>query len=255
MTTAINAPSLARFWRLALLVVLVVGSLLFMLSRAPFAQDLAYHQFADQRGFWSLANALNVLSNLPFLLVGIAGLRLCWRNTALPLRSAWLTFFAGVAAVSVGSGYYHFAPDNLTLVWDRLPMTIGFMGLFIALLAEYVSVRFARVLLLPALLVGVASVWYWHRFDDLRFYYWVQLMPMLMVPALMMLFRPRYSHGGMLLLMLGCYLLAKYVEYHDAAVFSLTGQLVSGHSIKHLLAALACYSALRMLQRRRPFSC
>ena len=222
-----------------------------MLAQAAFGQDLAYHRFVDSRNFFGIPNALNVLSNLPFLLVGLAGLRFCWRQVALPLRSAWLIFFAGVAAVSVGSAYYHWAPDNWTLVWDRLPMTIGFMGLFIALLAEYVSVRMARNLLLPALLLGVASVAYWYRFDDLRFYYWVQLAPMLVVPTLMLLFPARYSHHGLLLVTLGCYLLAKYVEHHDAEIFALSGERLSGHSLKHLLAAVACWAVLQMLRKRK----
>lgn len=238
-------------WRLLLLLVMVVGSLWLMLAQAPFGQDLAYHRFVDSRMFLGIPNGLNVLSNVPFLLVGLAGLRFCWRQTALPLRTAWLTFFAGVAAVSLGSAYYHWAPDNWTLVWDRLPMTVGFMGLFVALLAEYVSVRLARWLLLPALLVGAASVIHWYQFDDLRFYYWVQLAPMLVVPTLMLLFPARYSHHSLLLVTLGGYLLAKYVEHQDAAIFALSGQLISGHSIKHLLAALACWAVLQMLRRRR----
>lgn len=241
-------------WRLVVLAALVIGSLLFMLAKAPFGQDLAYHQFTDRRAWFGIPNFFDVLSNLPFLLVGMAGIRFCRRQQMLPLRAAWLTFFAGVAAVSAGSAYYHWAPDNLTLVWDRLPMTVGFMGLFVALLAEYVSVRIARWLLLPALLVGIASVGYWHEFDDLRFYYWVQLTPMLVVPTLMLLFKPRYSHHGLLLVTLACYLLAKYAEYHDAAIFALTQQALSGHSIKHLLAALACYAVLLMLRWRREFS-
>lgn len=239
-------------WRLAVLAALVIGSLIFMLSKAPFGQDLSYHLFSDSRVFFGIPKFFDVLSNLPFLLVGAAGVRFCWHEHELPLRSAWLTFFVGVAAVSAGSAYYHWAPDNLTLVWDRLPMTVGFMGLFAALLAEYVSVRLARLLLVPALLVGIASVWYWHTFDDLRFYYWVQLMPMMVVPALMLLFKPRYSHQWLLLVTLGCYLLAKYTESHDAALFALSQQTLSGHSLKHLLAALSCLAVLLMLGKRKP---
>jgi hypothetical protein len=167
-------------------------------------------------------------------------------------RPAWITFFAGVAIISAGSAWYHLDPNNDTLVWDRLPMTIGFMGLLAALLAEYVSARLGGFLLLPAILAGLSSVIYWHRFDDLRFYVWIQFVPLLIVPVLMALFRPRYSHQWMLLVALACYMLAKLLEAYDREVFTYTQSLFSGHTLKHLLAALGCYSVLMMLKMRKP---
>jgi len=132
----------------------------------PFGQNPDYHDFADRRAFFGIPNFFDVMSNIPFLLVGMAGMSFCFGNRLVSFRPAWLTFFAGVAIVSVGSGYYHWNPTNETLVWDRLPMTIGFMGLFVAVLAEYVSARLGRFLLVPALLMGLSSVFYWHWFDD-----------------------------------------------------------------------------------------
>jgi hypothetical protein len=239
-------------WRLPVLMVVVLGSLAFMLTRSPFGQDLGYHQFADQRRFFGIANTWDVLSNLGFLVVGVAGVRVCWRSPQLPYGIGWRIFFIGVALVSVGSAYYHWAPSNQTLVWDRLPMTIGFMGLFVALLAEYVSIRVATWLLLPALIMGAASVGYWHWRDDLRWYYWVQLLPMLVVPVLMLLYRPRYSHQGLLLITLSGYVLAKVAEHNDASIFAFTNDIVSGHTVKHVLAALSCYAIVVMLKRRKP---
>src|SRR5512147_349874 len=147
-------------WRHALLLVVVAGSLAFMLSRQPFGQDPNYHYFADRRAFFGVPNFFDVISNIPFLLVGMAGISFCRENRLMTLRSAWLTFFTGVAIVSAGSAYYHGNPTNETLVWDRLPMTIGFMGLFVALLVEYVNARLGRFLLAPAILVGLSSVLY-----------------------------------------------------------------------------------------------
>ena len=239
-------------WRHILLLLIVAGSLAFMLSMQPFGQDPGYHDFADRRAFFGIPNFLDVMSNIAFLLVGMAGTGFCLGNRPMSLRPAWLVFFAGVAFVSAGSAYYHWNPGNATLVWDRLPMTIGFMGLFVALLAEYVSVRLGRFILLPALLMGFSSVLYWHWFDDLRFYSWVQLIPLLTVPAVMALFRPRYSHQWLLLAALGCYMLAKFSETYDQDVFAFTRNLFSGHSLKHLLAALGCLSVLAMLMTRRP---
>jgi hypothetical protein len=238
-------------WRHVLLLFIVIGSLAFMLSMQPFGQNPDYHNFADRRAFFDIPNFFDVMSNIPFLLVGMAGISFCLGNRLVSFRPAWLTFFAGVAVVGLGSGYYHWNPTNETLVWDRLPMTIGFMGLFVALLAEYVNVRLGKFLLVPALLLGFSSVLYWHWFDDLRFYFWIQLIPLLTVPVVMALFRPKYSHQWLLLVALVCYVLSKLTEAYDREVFIFTQSLFSGHSLKHLLAALGCFSVLLMIKTRR----
>jgi hypothetical protein len=247
-----SATLLRRYWKHILLGTVVFGSLALMLSQRPFGQDPRYHDFADRRSFFYLPNFFDVTSNACFLFVGIAGLRFCLRSHLGRVRRAWIVLFAGVACVSIGSAYYHWDPGNETLVWDRLPMTLGFMGLFAALLGEYVSDRLGAVLLVPALLLGLFSVLYWHWFDDLRLYLWIQFMPLLAVLVLLILFRPTYSHQWLLLVALAWYSLAKVSEAYDRAVFALSHGLVSGHTIKHLLAALSCLSILWMLQRRKP---
>jgi hypothetical protein len=238
-------------WRHTILLILVFGSFFWMLSFGPIAQNPAYHSFADTRKVIGIPNFFDVVSNLPFLIIGILGLRFCIRINPGTVRSAWTVLFVGVGFVSVGSAYYHWNPTNESLVWDRLPMTIGFMGLFIALLGEYVSTRLATLLLFPAVLLGLATVLYWHWTDDLRPYLWVQLAPLLTIPVVMVLFRSGYSHQWLLLMALGWYLLAKVTEWYDLVIFLNTQELVSGHSIKHLLAAASCYSILLMLQRRK----
>jgi len=243
--------SFGGWWRRVLLLCIVIGSLAFMLSKEPFGQDPNYHNFADRRAILGIANILDLISNIPFLLVGVAGIIFCLADRKASLRIAWLTFFVGVAIVSVGSAYYHESPNNETLIWDRLPMTIGFMGLFVALLGEYVSVRLGKSLLVPAVLLGFFSVFYWQWFDDLRFYYWIQLIPLLTVPVVMILFRSRYSHQWVLLVALAFYLLAKISEAHDGEVFAFTHNLFSGHTLKHLLAALGCFAVLIMLHSRK----
>lgn len=247
-------PSFGICWRHALLLFIAIGSLSLMLSMQPFGQNPDYHNFADRRTFFAIPNFFDVTSNIPFLLVGMAGMRFCHGSRLMSFRLAWFTFFAGVAIVSGGSACYHWNPGNNTLVWDRLPMTIAFMGLLAALLAEYVSVRLGRSILLPALLMGILSVFYWHRFDDLRFYVWIQFVPLLIVPVLLALFRPRYSHQWLLLVALACYMLAKILEACDREVFVFTQSLFSGHSFKHLLAASGCFSVLVMLKTRKPLS-
>jgi hypothetical protein len=247
--------ALRSLWRHLLLVFIVVGSLALMLWQQPFGQDPKYHDFADRRVLFGIPNFFDVMSNLPFLFVGIAGVRGCLRNGFGALRSAWTALFTGVALVSIGSAYYHWDPNNETLVWDRLPMTIGFMGLLVALWGEYVSENIGKFLLIPAVLLGSCSVLYWHWFDDLRFYYWIQLIPLLIIPVVMMLFRSRYSHQWLLLVALACYLFAKGAEVHDREIFILTQGLFSGHALKHLLAALGCFAILGMLKTRRLVHC
>jgi len=246
------ASLLGGRWRQILLGAIVIGSLVVLLLQPPIGQDVHYHDFADRRAFFGLPNFFDVTSNVFFLFVGIAGLRFCLRSHLGRARRAWIVLFAGVAFVGIGSGYYHWSPSNDTLVWDRLPMTIGFMGLFSAVLGEYVSDSLGEFLLVPALLLGLFSVLYWHWSDDLRLYAWIQFMPLLAILATMILFRPRHSHQWWLVAALGWYALSKVLEANDRAVFVLSQGLVSGHTIKHLLAALSCLTILCMLKKRKP---
>jgi hypothetical protein len=236
-------------WRLWVLLLVAAGSLALLLLLEPIRQSVIYHRFADQRAFLGVPNFMDVSSNVAFLLVGLAGVAYLVRRT-VSLRVAWLSFFVGVAIVSAGSAWYHANPSNDTLVWDRLPMTIAFMGLLSAVLGEYVSERLGRALLVPAVLLGFLSVLYWHWSGDLRFYVWVQLMALLTVPLLMALFRPLHTHQWLLLAALALYGIAKVSEIYDGEVFAWTRESVSGHTIKHLLAATSCLAVLVMLRRR-----
>ncbi len=126
----------------------------------PIAQDPAYHDFADRRGLLGIHNFLDVTTNLVFLAVGIAGVVLCAWRKGIGARWAWLACFFGVALVCFGSGYYHLNPNDDTFVWDRLPMSIGFMALSVAVLAEHMNPRLEKYLLAPAVIFGIASVIY-----------------------------------------------------------------------------------------------
>jgi hypothetical protein len=247
-----NAGLSQSRWRYFLLAIVAIGSLALMLSSPPIVQDLQYHGFADRRAFFGIPNFWNVVSNIPFLLVGIAGLRFCLGHELRSGRSAWIALFAGVALVSVGSSYYHWDPRDAALVWDRLFITIAFMALFVALLGEHLSARLAHVLLVPMLLLGLGSVLYWRAFGDLRLYLWVQLITLLTIPLFIVLFRAGYTRRSLLLAALGWHALAKVAEVYDREFFALTGDLFSGHSLKHILAAMACLTILWMLRTRKP---
>ena len=236
--------------RYFLLAGIALGSLLMVFTQPPFGQDLDYHRFADQRVFLGVPNFFDVISSLFFVIVGVAGVRFCLRNRLAGLRIAWLFFFAGVALVGPGSAFYHWVPGNASLVLDRLPMSVAFMGLMTAILGEYAGVRIGKILLAPALILGLMSVLYWHWFDDLRLYAWVQFFPLMVLPIVALVFRRRYTGQGYLVVAFVCYLLAKGAENYDPDIFELTYDLVSGHTMKHLFAASGGFAILLMLKNR-----
>lgn len=230
-----------------LILIAIIGLSLVAVYFIPrFGQNPEYHDFADKRAFFGIPNFFDVISNVGFLIVGYLGLRLCFSSRP---GIDWAVLFFGVALVSFGSGYYHWSPDNNTLVWDRLPMTIGFMGLFIALLAEHAGESW-RKLLVPALIVGAGSVLYWHLTDDLRFYAWIQAVPLFTVPIVLILFPGRFTHRWLLLVALVLYVVAKITETFDDEIFVFLGSTMSGHTIKHILSALGVLAIWLMLKRR-----
>jgi hypothetical protein len=230
----------------------------------PLLQDQQYHRFADTRLFIGVPNAADTLSNLAFLIVGGLGLAFLQRErtarhsegfaSSQELTAYWV-FFAGVALTAVGSAYYHLAPDDARLVWDRLPMTIAFMSLVAAVVSERVGVRIGAGLLWPLVLLGLASVVYWRGsavagFENLRPYLAVQYGSIAVVLSVSLLYRSRYTHGWAIFLLAAAYSVAKVVEVYDREIFE-AGHWLSGHTLKHLAAALGIYVLLVALQRRR----
>jgi GNAT superfamily N-acetyltransferase len=248
--------------RLAVLLTVTAVAAAVVLRMDPIPQDPTYHRFADTRPWLGIPNFQNVASNLPFLVVGLLGLARLQRRLAeldglidVREKAAWLLLFAGVTLTAFGSAYYHLAPSNVTLVWDRLPMTLGFMGFFAGVIGERVSQKAYRLLLWPLVGLGVASVLVWYAGEargagDLRLYGLVQFSPLLLIPLIMALYRPRYSHGSLIFGALGCYAAAKLFELWDRQIYDATSSLVGGHALKHLAAAAGCWVLLRMFSLR-----
>ena len=179
-----------------------------------------------------IANFGDVASNLAFAIFGLWGLWWLARLTPqeapphfLDRRESWfyIAVFFGMLLTAAGSAYYHLAPDNDRLVWDRLPMTVVFMSLVAAMIAERISVRLA-LWLWPALLaVGIFSVLQWQWSEragrgDLRFYAAVQAYAVLVL--LLILFLPaRYYRSSDLVVVVGLYVLAKLLETFDQQIF------------------------------------
>ena len=238
-------------------------AVLFLLAVDPVAQPQSYHLFADKRILLHIPHAGDVLSNLALIIAGAWGL---WFVSRSPLLTKafinaseqrnyrWLFF--GVFLTGFGSGWYHLSPDNYSLVWDRLPMTIAFMSMLAVMITERVSLSFGAALLKPLLLVGLASVlwWIWTEHGghgDLRLYLIVQFYP-IMTMFLMLLFLPSpYTHGQYYWGVLLFYVMAKAAELLDYQLYEFTQGVISGHNLKHLFAALAVSLLLRMLYLRK----
>ena len=231
-----------------LLLLTAAVAIIGMMFVQPIAQDPRYHEFAGT------STLPNVLSNLPFLPVGLYGLW-CWRRARWgdPIdRYPWLAVCIGSILIGLGSGYYHNAPDDHTLYWDRLPMTIGFMGIFAAIIGERLHSKAGLLLLAPLLIAGVGSVETWRQLDDLRFYALVQFYPAIAIPILMTFYPPRYDKTRALWAMCLFYVLAKVLEFADYPIYNATAHLVSGHTLKHLAASAALAFPLHALATRRP---
>lgn len=244
--------------RLKVMSAIIAVAIIAMVSIDPIAQNPAYHNFADQRRIFSIANFYNVLSNLPFVIIGVMGIRLvALRKTSsglAELQPMYLTFFIGVLLTGFGSGYYHYQPDNQTLVWDRLPMTIAFMALFSAIIGEYISTRLAWKLFAPLLILGITSVIYWYVTElnghgDLRAYALVQFLPVLLIPMILWLFDSKLNKDKYIWGLIGAYTISKLMESFDIQIYKVFG-LLSGHSLKHLAAAFGTLIFYWALQKR-----
>jgi hypothetical protein len=244
-------------WRLWILIgaIVVAIAALFLIPAIP--QSEAYHDFADKRVLLGIPNCLNVLSNVFFLFVGACGLRTVFRHAQFldqRERWPWAIFFVGVTLTAFGSSWYHLNPNDATLVWDRIPMTIGFMSLVAAILAERISVPAGLWLLVPMIALGVGSVLYWEATEqqgrgDLRPYAFAQFGSLLILLLLLFLFPARYTRTWDLGVSLSFYALAKLLEVADRPI-STALKFVSGHTLKHLSAAVSAYWIVRMLRLR-----
>ncbi len=236
--------------RLLIAAVLVALPLAVIHLLPPLAQDQAYHAFADRRSWATIPNTLDVLTNLPLLLAGLFGLREALRQPGTSARAPWLAFFGALTLVGFGSTWYHLAPSDTSILWDRLPLSAMFTALFAAVVGDTVSPRLGRRLLFPALAFGLFGVFRWHLHDDLRPYFAAQSLALIGVPVLLALFPRRGVGHSLLVAGLGCYALAFAAERSDGFIFALTGHAFSGHSLKHCLAALACTCVALMLRFR-----
>lgn len=221
----------------------------------PIPQDPAYHDYADQRVFLGIPYFWNVVSNLPMFFIGLYGLRqaILYFNRRPAGVARWIPMVlsCGIFITCFGSAYYHWAPSNHTLLWDRLPMTLMFMSLFALLMYDYLGPHTGKWSFWLALPLGIASVLYWHFTEesgqgDLRPYALVQFFPMLAAPVLMLFHPGKVPYVRYILFIIGWYALAKFCEHYDKPIYAALG-FWSGHTLKHLIGAVGLVYAMKLL--------
>jgi hypothetical protein len=249
----------ARLVAIGVLTLAVVATLGFV---PPIPQDPSYHAFADRRAWLGVPNLLDVASNGLFLVVGALGVGSLWRGRArfIDARERWpyLVFYAAVFFTGLGSAYYHLAPDNARLLWDRLPLAAGFTALLAAMIAERIDARAGLLWLAPLLMLAIGSVLYWDWSErvgqgDLRPYGLVQFYSGALIALILALYPSAYTRARDPFVVLGLYALAKLCEWLDRPIFAALGG-VSGHTLKHLVAGVAVFWLLRMLRLRAPLT-
>lgn len=237
--------------RLVVLAVVALAAVFGAFLLDPIPQDPTYHRFADGRELHDVPNFWNVATNLPFLVAGAVGWLQYGQLASPRLAVHYRVLCTGVVLVAFGSAWYHLAPSDTSLVWDRLPMTIAFMAFFAALVADRIHWVAGRALLWPLVVTGFVSIAWWARTEaagagDLRAYGLVQFLPILLAPIILYGWRDGSLSGRHLGLAFIAYVIAKLAEHFDAAIFAATG--FGGHAIKHLFAALAAWWILKSFQ-------
>ncbi|HVE88875.1 MAG TPA: hypothetical protein VNA44_04180 [Burkholderiaceae bacterium] len=259
VSSSVASQSSSRAGLLAMCVLLAPWLAAWLLP--PVAQPQSFHDYADQRVWLGLPHAADVLSNLPFLAVGACGLHFALRGWHTMNRSAfadrhaaapYAVLFAGVALTAFGSAWYHAQPNDATLLWDRLPMALGFAGLAAGTLTDRAPQRLMQ-LLLAFVAVGAGTVLYWHASANLLPYLLMQAGFIAAALIATAWIKPRYTHSNRVYAATGLYAVAVIFERLDHQVYALLNGWISGHTMKHLFACAAILIILSML-RAREFS-
>ncbi len=224
-----------------LLISILAVVVLFLID--PIAQDPRYHVFADTRSLLGIENFWNVISSSAFAFVGGYGLIRYQRLSQPRCAQGYLAICIGVLLVGFGSAYYHLAPSNASLLWDRLPMTVAFMALLSLLLDERVVQGYNRSILWLLIALGIGSALYWAWTEslgrgDLRPYVLVQFLPVILLPLILLLFRQRYLNDRFMFMALAWYFVAKAFEHFDAEIYAAL-DVMGGHALKHVAASAA----------------
>lgn len=220
-------------------------------SGPAFPQPPHLNAFADQRTLWGVPHALDVLSNLPFAVAGCTGLWLLRRPAGAlyeAQRGCARLFFLGLLVTAFASAFFHWAPDDFGLALDRGAMAIAFAGLLGMAAAARVSGRAGHALALAVMVLGPASVAVWFATGNVLPWAVVQFGGMGLLLLVLAIGREHLAtlpvRWSLVLL---AYAAAKLLEANDAAILQASGELLSGHTLKHVVAALAAVPVISAL--------
>lgn len=230
----------------------ILATVAMFMCVAPIAQDLHYHCFANEQTIASIPNFWNVVSNIGFVFSGAWGFVVVKKyKINSPMVFA---LFIGMVLTGFGSAYYHYAPNNTSLVWDRLPMTLVFTAFFAEFYSWYFNTKTAIGVWLGSLFIGLFSVWYWQYTErlncgDLRLYVLVQFLPMILMLLILFVHHKEHTrtHAPLLIIFVS-YLIAKLLEHFDATIFDVC-MIASGHPLKHVAASVATAAMVWMIKR------
>ncbi len=224
-------------------IALALFSVIFVLSCSPIYDPSDVNAYADERSFLGIPNFFLVAPDVLFLVFGLMGLWKLGHQRTTFLRSIWTVFFIASIGIGLGSGYYHLDPSDPRLFWDRISISTALMALVAGVISERISLNRAKIIAPLLILAGMGSIFYWAWSGDIRFYLLVQYFSIIALPLLCLCFPmkgDKYIYGAVIF-----YVLAKLVEIVDGQIFSLTHQMISGLTLKQLLAAGGVYFVYR----------
>ena len=237
--------------------IITVGTVVILALHGRIAQPAHYNEFADQSAGFGIPHMADVFSNAGFALVAIWGwLTLRPRRASDHLRAGWpgyRLFLIGLFLTAFGSAFYHLAPDNISLIWDRLPIALVCAGLIAGVRGDIRGSN-SGVDAIVLALAAVASVAWWAITErtgagDLRPYLLLQALALILIPLWQAIYRRPRSDRIAFGTAMGLYVLAKLAEVFDHEIATALG-FVSGHTLKHLIATAATAAVVWGLKRR-----
>jgi hypothetical protein len=211
------------------------------------AQNPDYHAFADRQIILGIPNGMDTITNLAFVVFGLWGLWQMYTRKHIQglraLNAGVFVFSFGFVLIGIASAIYHWSPSDETLAIDRFAMSISFAGVIGMLAADRLSERAGVLALVALLCLGPSAVAVWATTGNLTPYAVLQFGGIVLVLVVALL-TPATKNGPNFLLLLLIYGLAKIAEAFDHSIYSATSELISGHSLKHLIASFGMLAVL-----------
>ena len=232
---------------LLILLVITIGMAIY----GPIAQLEGYHSFADKVMRFGIINCGDVLSNAGFALVALWGLLYLWPRRQ-QLNLGFTLFVIAIFLTAMGSGYYHWMPNDERLVWDRMPISLACAGLLAGVWQNFSPQKNQWPLVIALSIFAIGGVIYWYYSGDLRLYLGLQILPLVLIP-IWQWHAPKAERFAFATA-IALYVLAKIAELADYQIYALLG-FMSGHTLKHVLSTLAAGVIIYHLVQKTRTSC